>query len=149
MNSSPSLAVQETHKIERTDGARQLGFCPVSVTKPKPTISQLAEAMDSFNIRGTARLVSYELLSFWKPGGQVYPKVKTIARRIGRSERVVQRQLDHLERVGVWVRCGSAPVGVKGKQPSLYEMRLPKSSGVTPASPHGVTPASPRSNQRK
>ena len=105
--------------------------------------------MDSFGIRGTTRLVSYELLSFWTPGGRVFPKVSTIAGRIGKSERVVQRQLAHLERVGVWVRCGRAGVGVKGKQPSLYEMRLPKSSGVTPTSPHGVTPTSPRSNQRE
>ena len=149
MQSSPSLAVQETPKIQRTAEPRQLGLGPVPAKRPKPTISQLAAVMDAFNIRGTARLVSYELLSYWEPGGKVFPLVKTIAGRIGKSERVVQRQLEHLERVGVWVRCGPAPIGVKGKQPSLYEMRLPQSSGVTPASPHGVTPASPRSNQRE
>ena len=129
--------------------SQQLTMGPVLAPKKKPTISLLRDAMDAFNIRGTARLVSYELLSYWEPGGRVFPLVKTIADRIGKSERVVQRQLEHLERVGVWVRCGPAPVGVKGKQPSLYEMRLPKSSGVTWASPHGVTPTSPRSNQRE
>ena len=149
MQSSPSLAATETPKIKRTAEPKQLGLGPTPVTRPKPTISQLAAVMDAFNIRGTARLVSYELLSFWEPGGRVFPKVKTIAGRVGKSERVVQRQLEHLERVGVWVRCGPAPIGVKGKQPSLYEMRLPQSSGVTPASPHGVTPASPRSNQKE
>ena len=138
-----------TAQPDKNDLPRQLTTGPVQVTKPKPTIAQLGDAMDAFNIRGTCRLVSYELLSFWTPGGRVFPKVKTIAGRIGKSERVVQRQLEHLERVGVWVRCGPAPVGVKGKQPSLYEMRLPKSHGVTPTSPHGVTPTSPRSNQRE
>ena len=129
--------------------SHQLTTGPTPVPRQKPTISQLAAVMDAFNIRGTARLVSYELLSFWTPTGRVFPKVKTIAGRVGKSERVVQRQLEHLERVGVWVRCGRADVGVKGKQPSLYEMRLPKSSGVTPTSPHGVTPTSPRSSQQE
>ena len=132
----------------RPSGGWQLTTGPTPV-RQKPTISQLAAVMDSFGIRGTTRLVSYELLSFWTPGGRVFPKVSTIAGRIGKSERVVQRQLEHLERVGVWVRCGRADVGVKGKQPSLYEMRLPKSHEVTWASPHGVTPTSPRSNQRE
>ena len=150
MNNSNSLALAPaTAKPDKNDLPRQLTTGPVQVTKPPPTIAQLRDAMNALNIRGTCRLVSYELLSVWTPGGRVFPFVKTIAGRIGKSERVVQRQLEHLERVGVWVRCGPAPVGVKGKQPSLYEMRLPKSGGVTPTSPHGVTPTSPRSDQRE
>ena len=147
MNLTTAALANAPTRRDKNDAPLQLTTGPVPVARPKPTISQLAEAMDAFNIRGTARLVGYELLSFWTPGGRVFPKVKTIAVRIGKSERAVQRHLEHLERVGVWVRCGPAPIGVKGKQPSLYEMRLPKSCGVTPTSPHGVTPASPRSNQ--
>ena len=73
MQSSPTLAVQETPKNQRTDELRQLGLGPVPAKRPKPTISQLAAVMDAFNIRGTARLVSYELLSYWEPGGKVLP----------------------------------------------------------------------------
>ena len=149
MNSTASLLEVSTLKHDENVRPQQLGLGPVPAKRPKPTISQLAAVMDAFNIRGTARLVAYELLRYWEPGGKVFPFVKTIAGCIGKSERVVQRQLEHLERVGIWVRCGRADVGVKGKQPSLFEMRLPKSSGVTPASPHGVTPTSPRSNQRE
>ena len=133
MNLTASPAVNGTTKLDKKVTPQDVGAAthqlttgPTPVPRQPPTISQLAAVMGTVNIRGTCRLVAYELLSFWTPGGRVFPKVKTIAERIGKSERVVQRQLDHLERVGVWVRCGLADVGVKGKQPSLYEMRLPK-----------------------
>ena len=156
MNSSLLAAQSESPKIKRTDGAaiqgveaHQLTIGPAPVTKPKPTIAQLRVAMDAFNIRGTCRLVAYELLSYWKPGGQVFPLVQTIADGLGLSERVVQRQLASLERIGIWVRLGPAPVGRPGRHPSLYDLRLPKTlRGDTSVTP-GVTPASPRSNQRE
>ena len=131
---------------------QQLTFGPAEAVKSKPTIARLRDAMDAFNIRGTCRLVAYELLTYWEPGGQVFPLVKTLAAGLGKSERVVQRQLDRLERVGLWVRIGPAPVGRPGRHPSLYELRLPKLSrsvtGDTSVTPR-VTPASPRSNQRE
>ena len=103
---------------------KQLTFGPAEAVKQKPTIARLRDAMDAFNIRGTCRLVAYELLTYWEPGGQVFPLVKTLAAGLGKSERVVQRQLDRLERVGLWVRIGPAPVGRPGRHPSLYELRL-------------------------
>ena len=156
MNSSPLVARNETPKLDKNvtpqgvgPAEHQLTIGPAPVTKPKPTIAQLRHALDAFNIRGTCRLVAYELLSYWKPGGQVFPLVKTIAVGLGKSERVVQRQLDRLERVGIWVRLGPAPVGRPGRHPSLYDLRLPKTlRGDTSVTP-GVTPASPRSNQRE
>lgn len=129
--------------------SHQLTLGPAPVPKQKPTIAQLRNAMDAFNIRGTCRLVAYELLSYWEPGGQVFPLVKTIAAGIGKSERVVQRQLDRLERIGLWVRVGPAPVGRPGRHPSLYELRLPKSPTGDVHVTRGVTPTSPRSNQRE
>ena len=128
---------------------KQLTFGPAATPKSKPTIARLRDAMDAFNIRGTCRLVAYELLTYWEPGGQVFPLVKTLAAGLGKSERVVQRQLDRLERVGLWVRVGPAPVGRPGRHPSLYELRLPKGlTGDTHVTPR-VTPTSPRSNQRE
>ena len=156
MNSSLLAARNETPKLDKNvtpqgvgPAEHQLTIGPAPVTKPKPTIAQLRHALDAFNIRGTCRLVAYELLSYWEPGGQVFPLVKTIAVGLGKSERVVQRQLDRLERVGIWVRLGPAPVGRPGRHPSLYDLRLPKTlRGDTSVTP-GVTPASPRSNQRE
>ena len=111
MNSSLLAARNETPKLDKNvtpqgvgPAEHQLTIGPAPVTKPKPTIAQLRHALDAFNIRGTCRLVAYELLSYWEPGGQVFPLVKTIAVGLGKSERVVQRQLDRLERVGIWVR---------------------------------------------
>ena len=139
------------HSI-RDRSSKQLTFGPAEAVKSKPTIARLRDAMDAFNIRGTCRLVAYELLTYWEPGGQVFPLVKTLAVGLGKSERVVQRQLDRLERVGLWVRIGPAPVGRPGRHPSLYELRLPKLSrsvtGDTSVTPR-VTPTSPRSNQRE
>ena len=139
------------HSI-RDRSSKQLTFGPAEAVKQKPTIARLRDAMDAFNIRGTCRLVAYELLTYWEPGGQVFPLVKTLAVGLGKSERVVQRQLNRLERVGLWVRIGPAPVGRPGRHPSLYELRLPKLSrsvtGDTSVTPR-VTPTSPRSNQRE
>ena len=136
------------HSI-RDRSAKQLTFGPSEAVKQRPTIARLRDAMDTFNIRGKCRLVAYELLTYWEPGGQVFPLVKTLAAGLGKSERVVQRQLDRLERVGLWVRVGPAPVGRPGRHPSLYELRLPKGlTGDTHVTPR-VTPTSPRSNQRE
>ena len=174
MNYSALPARNETPKLDENvtpqDGgveSHQLTLGPAPVPKPKPTISLLATAMDDFAIRGTCRLVAYELLRYFQPGGQVFPKVKTIAKNIGKSERVVQRQLDHLGRLGLWVRDGEAPVGGPGRRPNLYKMRLPGTAPVSggatdcdlskpPPRERGdahvtpeVTPTSPRSNHRE
>ena len=63
----------------RDRSAKQLTFGPSEAVKQKPTIARLRDAMNDFNIRGTRRLVAYELLTYWQPGGDVFPSVQTIA----------------------------------------------------------------------
>ena len=88
----------------RDRSAEQLTFGPSEAVKQKPTIARLRDAMNDFNIRGTRRLVAYELLTYWQPGGDVFPSVQTIADGLGLTPRVVQRHLARLERKGLWVR---------------------------------------------
>ena len=160
-NPQDVAAVRSPGHSIRDRSAKQLTFGPSEAVKSKPTIARLRDAMDAFNIRGTCRGIGFELLTYWEPGGQTYPLVKTLAKGYGRSERVIQRCLDRLERVGIWVRVGPAPVGDPGRHPSLYELKLPGRANVatgggvqfwnrgdTHVTPR-VTPASPRSNQRE
>ena len=102
-----------------TTTPRQLTTGPVQVIKPKPTISLLRAACDSFHVKGTARLLAYELLSYWSPNGTVFPSVATLADGLGLQRRVVHRHLVHLERVGLWVRKA------RPGRASIYELRLP------------------------
>ena len=97
----------------------QLTLGPVPANRPKPTTAKLRDACDAFNIRGTCRLVAYELLTYYQPGGRVFPSVQTIAAGLGMTPRVVQQHLARLERIGLWVR--QARVG----STNLYELRLP------------------------
>ena len=75
MNNSTAIAIAtETPRHDKNDALNigvprpSGGWQLTPVPRQKPTISQLAAVMDSFGIRGTTRLVSYELLSFWTPG---------------------------------------------------------------------------------
>ena len=64
---------------------RQLTTGPVAVTKPKPTIAQLRIALDAFNVKGTARALAFELLSYWTPAGSVFPSLATLAAGMGKK----------------------------------------------------------------
>ena len=75
--------------------------------------------MDAFNVKGTARLVAYELLTYWRPGGAVFPAVATLADGLGVDARTVRTHLARLERIGLWVRVGR--IG----RTNLYQLRLP------------------------
>ena len=67
--------------------------------------------MDAFNIRGTCRLVAYELLSYWKPGGQVFPLVQTIADGLGLSNEELRTHFNVEDRPGrMWRFTIPAPM---------------------------------------
>ena len=126
--------------VPRPKGGWQLTG-PTPVPRQKPTISLLRAACDSFHVKGTARLLAYELLSYWSPNGTVFPSVATLADGLGLQRRVVHRHLVHLERVGLWVRKA------RPGRASIYELRLP---GPTHSSAYPPTHASaPISNQRE
>ena len=130
----------------RDRSAKQLTFGPSEAVKQKPTIARLRDAMNDFNIRGTRRLVAYELLTYWQPGGDVFPSVQTIADGLGLTPRVVQRHLARLERKGLWVRIARV------NSTNLYELKLPgRVTVATGGGERSVTPgvnvASPISNQ--
>ena len=142
MQSTSQPQPKNDNCVQTQTNPHQLGFGPVPAIKPKPTIAQLRDAMNAFNIRGTCRLVAYELLTYWQPGGQVYPSVQTIADGLGKSPRVVQRHLLRLNRIGLWVR--QARFTKEGDHDSnLYELHLPGGgggdAGVTRGGDAGVT----------
>ena len=120
---------------------RQLTMGPVPVPKSKPTISLLRDAMDAFNVKGTARALAFELLSYWAPGGTVFPSVATLAAGLGLKPRMVQYHMKRLERIGLWLRHGRTGTT------NIYKLRLP--GGVQPIARGGVQPIAPRSNQRE
>lgn len=99
--------------------AKQLTLGPAEAAKTKPTLARLRNACDAFNVRGTRRLVAYELLTYWEPGGTVFPSIGTLADGLGLKARRVQHHLARLERVGLWVRHG------RTGQTNTYELRLP------------------------
>ena len=76
--------------------------------------------MTALHVGGVCRAVSYELLTYWSPGGTVFPSVKTLADGLDIEPRTVRRHVAHLERVGLWVRNGRR----KGRG-NLYELHLP------------------------
>ena len=155
MNSTAIAITPAPTRLDKNDAPQDVGAAsaqltlgPASVPKPKPTTAKLRDALDAFNIRGTCRLVAYELLTYYQPGGRVFPSVQTIAAGLGMTPRVVQLHLARLHRIGLWVRL--ARVG----STNLYELRLPgpvnEATGggersITP----GVNVASPRSDQRE
>ena len=98
---------------------------PIQAVLQRPTISQLAEALDQFDVRGTCRLVAYELLRYWKPGGTVFPAVGTLADGVGKSPSTVRRALARLDRIGLWTRQR------RSSETNVYGLRLPGPDPVT------------------
>ena len=92
---------------------------PTGLPKQRPALAQLREALTALHIGGLCRTVAYELLTYWSPGGDVFPSVKTLADDMGLKPRVVRHHIARLERVGLWVR-----IGRKG-QTNLYGLHLP------------------------
>ena len=119
MNSSPLAARNETPKIKRTADAKQLGLGPVPAPKPRPTIALLREALTALHVHGTARALAFELLSYWQPGGAVFPSLRTLSVGLGIDPRTVRAHLARLDRVGLWVRVG------RTGRTNLYQLRLP------------------------
>ena len=94
-------------------------FGPVEASKQQPTIARLRDVLTALQVHGTCRHVAYELLTYWKPGGIVFPSVKRLAAGIGVDPRSVRRHVARLERIGLWVR-----VGRQGRS-NHYDLRLP------------------------
>ena len=92
---------------------------PKAATKQRPALALLREALTELHITGTCRSVAYELMTYWSPGGTVFPAVQTLADDMGLKRRVIQYQIKTLERVGLWKRKRRT-----GKT-NLYELHLP------------------------
>ena len=90
----------------RDRSAKQRAFGPVSASKPQPTLARLRDVLTDLKVHGTCRHVAYELLTYWEPGGTVFPSVKTLAEGIGVDRRIVRRHVARLERIGLQVRRG-------------------------------------------
>ena len=139
---------------------QQLTFGPSEAVKPRPTIARLRGACDDLGIHGTTRLVAYELLSYWEPGGTVFPSMKVLARclqsrsvpnraqpRTTQDERkdecparVVRRHVHTLERVGLWKRVARSGCS------NIYELHLPGDplrAGVVKQTPRTTESAPP------
>ena len=117
----------------------QLPTGPQPVPKQRPALAQLREALTALHIGGLCRTVAYELLTYWSPGGAVFPSVKTMADDMGLKPRVVRHHIARLERVGLWVR-----IGRKG-QTNLYALHLPGEAqeGFVQPSPRHTRAAPP------
>ena len=164
-NTNPTIAplyggyTKTTQTVEASDhptirdrSAKQLTFGPSEAVKQKPTIARLRDALDDFNIRGTRRLVAYELLTYWQPGGTVFPSIATLADGLGLKARRAQHHLAGLHRTGLWIRLE------RTGQTNIYDLRLPGRSargggvvrnrgGVSSGTGGGVSSGTPRSNQ--
>ena len=92
---------------------------PRGLPKQRPALAQLREAMTALHIGRLCRAVSYELFTYWSPGGTVFPSVKALADGMGLKRRSVRHHLAHLERVGLWVRIG------REDETNLYVLHLP------------------------
>ena len=146
MNNSTAIAIAtETPKHDKNDtpqdvvvASHQLTTGPFPVPRQKPTISLLRAACDAFHIKGGARLLAFELLSYWSPNGTVFPSVATLAAGMGLKTRMVRYHLAHLERVGLWVRHD------RSGTTNTYELRLP--GGVQPIAGGGRQSIAPISN---
>ena len=108
--------------------ASQLTLGPVSASKPRPTLARLRDVLTDLGVHGICRLVAFELLTYWEPGGIVFPSVKTLAEGIGVDPRIVRRHVARLERIGLWVRVG------RNGRSNRYELQLPGSE-VKPKRP--------------
>ena len=135
-NTNPTIAplygghTKTTQTVEASDhptirdrSAKQLTFGPSEAVKQKPTIARLRDVLDDFNIRGTRRLVAYELLTYWQPGGTVFPSIATLADGLGLKARRARHHVAGLHRTGLWVRLE------RTGQTNIYDLRLPGLSG--------------------
>ena len=119
---------------------------PIGLPKQRPAGAQLREAMTALGIHGMCRTLSYELLTYWSPGGSVFPSVDTLADGLGLKPRMIQYHLARLDRVGLWVRIG------RTKDTNVYELHLPreaqegfkKPAGVQPIASQGCNPLHPK-----
>ena len=119
---------------------------PIGLTKQRPALAQLREAMTTLHVGGSCRAVSYELMTYWSPGGSVFPSVETLADGVGLKPRMVRYHLKRLDRVGLWVRIG------RTKDTNIYELHLPgeaqegftKPLGVQPIANQGCNPLHPK-----
>ena len=103
---------------------------PTLVEKTRPTGALLREAMDALHVHGTRRAVSYELLTYWSPGGAVFPSVLTLSQGMGKKPRCVRAHLAALDRIGLWKR------EAREGETNIYDLRLP---GVAPSAPKQPT----------
>ena len=141
-SSSRSRTAPQSSSRSRT--APQLTLGPAEAAKTKPTLARLRDALDDFNIRGTRRLVAYELLTYWQPGGTVFPSIATLADGLGLKARRAQHHLAGLHRTGLWIRLE------RTGQTNIYDLRLPGRSargGGVVRNRGGVSSGTPRSNQ--
>ena len=122
------------------DPQAPLPIGPTGLPKQRPALAQLREAMTALHIGRLCRAVSYELFTYWSPGGTVFPSVKALADGMGLKRRSVRHHLAHLERVGLWVRIG------REDETNLYVLHLPGEAqqGFAESSPrhaHAAPPA--------
>ena len=99
--------------------ASQLTLGPVSASKLRPTLARLRDVLTDLRVHGICRLVAFELLTYWEPGGTVFPSVTRLAEGIGVDPRIVRRHVARLERIGLWVRVG------RPGHSNRYDFRLP------------------------
>ena len=92
---------------------------PKAATKQRPALALLREALTELHITCTCRTVAYELLSYWSPGGTVFPALQTMAHDTGLDTRTVRRHIKTLDRVGLWKRKR------RTGQTNVYALHLP------------------------
>ena len=134
MPSIESLPQAESEPT-RPSSAHQPGLPtgPRGLPKQRPALAQLRDAMTALHIGRLCRAVSYELFTYWSPGGTVFPSVKALADGMGLKRRAVRHHIAHLERVGLWVRIG------RDDETNLYVLHLPgeaQAGFVTPTPLH-------------
>ena len=66
---------------------------PTPLKNTRPEIAKLREAMTALHIGRLCRAVSYELFTYWSPGGTVFPSVKTLADNLGLQRRAVRQHV--------------------------------------------------------
>ena len=105
---------------------------PTHVEKTRPTGALLREAMDALHVYGTRRAVSYELLTYWSPGGSVFPSMLTLSQGMGKKPRCVRAHLAALDRIGLWKR------ETREGETNIYDLRLPGVARSEPKQPRST-----------
>ena len=101
MNSTASLAAQESPKIQRTGDAQQLGLGPVPVSRQRPAMCDWADRLAEFDVDAACQGVAFQLASFASKNGGCFPSVATLAQRVKMGERQCRRHLRTLARKGL------------------------------------------------